>query len=573
MEVRNCPRCPFFSAQFIKVVNHIGVVHSVEPNFSVFCGIDGCSSTYKKFSSYKSHLYRRHRTLLEDTGSSLKHRSHGGTSNADRPDGMGNESFHQQEAGPGPLESDSVGTRNEEPVNDSAKPGTSKRKADFQCFLEEAKSALWRFFFSATEHHNLSHTAVEKLFSELQLVFELVLKAYANEIAHAVKTLGADRELDLLLSCSFIPDLFKGLDKKRAREKYAKETFPFVAPEEQVLGQGATYHYVPLPKLLHVLCNIPDIGAHLKTPEPDNQTPSVYRDYTDGMLYREHLRSVIPQSCAYTVIILFYTDEIEVVNPLGAKRGTHKLLAVYCCLLNLHARYRSKLESIYLVMLVRYAYVKTYGLTPVLQPLLTDLNHLFDEGLTIDLEGITTNVGVLLFGFSGDNLSMHRLGGFTCSFSNGRVCRFCMVSTKQLSLQTSESLCKVRTTDRHKLHLQAISVNGAANKRLYGVNESSVLLQLPYADVTRQLPPDLMHDVLEGGAECVLRHILNALLSAGLLLRSDLDRVCSFEYGPNDNKNKAVEINVAFLTSKAALKGTASSKWCLLRFLPLILEI
>ncbi|KAL3246807.1 hypothetical protein MRX96_057418 [Rhipicephalus microplus] len=222
-------------------------------------------------------------------------------------------------------------------------------------------------FFSATEHHNLSHTAVEKLFSELQLVFELVLKAYANEIAHAVKTLGADRELDLLLSCSFIPDLFKGLDKKRAREKYAKETFPFVAPEEQVLGQGATYHYVPLPKLLHVLCSIPDIGAHLKTPEPDNETPSVYRDYTD--------------------------DEIEVVNPLGAKRGTHKLLAVYCCLLTLHARYRSKLQSIYLVMLVWYAYVKTYGLTPVLQPLLTDLNHLFDEGLTIDLEGITTNVG------------------------------------------------------------------------------------------------------------------------------------------------------------------------------------
>ncbi|KAH8010121.1 hypothetical protein HPB51_024965 [Rhipicephalus microplus] len=253
--------------------------------------------------------------------------------------------------------------------------------------------------------------------------------------------------------------------------KVAKETFPFVAPDEQVFGQAARYHYVPLPKLLHVLCNIPDIGDHLKTPEPDNQTWSVYRDYTDYMLYREHLRSVIPQGCAYTVIIFFYTEELEMVNPLGAKRGTHKLLVVYCCLLNLHARYRSTLQSIFLVMLVRYAYVKTYGLTPVCQPLLTDLNHLFDEGLTIDLEGITTSVGVLLFGFSGDNLSMHLLGGFTRSFSNGPVCRFCMVSTKQLSLQTSERLCKVRTTDRHKLHLQAISVNGAANKRLHDTDK------------------------------------------------------------------------------------------------------
>ncbi|KAL1424586.1 hypothetical protein MTO96_019990 [Rhipicephalus appendiculatus] len=149
------------------------------------------------------------------------------------------------------------------------------------------------------------------------------MKAYANEIAHAVKTLGGARELDLLLSCSFIPDLFKGLDKKRARDKYAKETFPFVAPKEQVLGQCAKYHYVPLPKLLDILCNIPDIAAHLKTPKPNSHAPSVYRDYTDGMLYREHLRSVIPQDCAYTVMILFYTDEIEVVYPLGAKRGTH----------------------------------------------------------------------------------------------------------------------------------------------------------------------------------------------------------------------------------------------------------
>ncbi|KAL3248704.1 hypothetical protein MRX96_017789 [Rhipicephalus microplus] len=374
MQVRNRPGCPFFSAQFIKVVNHIVVVHSVELNFSVFCGIDGCSNT----------------------GSSLKHRSHGGTSDADRPHGMENESFHQQEAGPEPMKSDSFGTQNEEPVKDSANPGTSKRKADFQCFLEEAKPALWRFFSSATEHHNLSHTAVEKLFSELQLVFELVMKAYANETAHAVKTLRAAQELDLLLSCSFIPELFIGLDKKRAREKYARETFAFVAPEEKVLGQSARYHYVPLPKVLYVLCNIPDIGAHLKTTQSDNQIPSVYRDYTNGMLYREHLRSVIPQGCDYAVIILFYTDEFEVVNPQGAKRGTHKLLVVYCCLLNLHARYRSKLQSIYLVMLVHYAYAKTYGLTPVLQALLTDLKHLFDEGLTIDLEGITTNVGSLL---------------------------------------------------------------------------------------------------------------------------------------------------------------------------------
>ncbi|KAH7971465.1 hypothetical protein HPB49_024434 [Dermacentor silvarum] len=179
-----------------------------------------------------------------------------------------------QEMDSEPMEPESCGIQDELP-NDSPHTRTANRNADFQCFLQEAKTAIWKFFFNATELHNLSHAAVEKLFSELQLVFELVMKAYANEIAHAVRASGAARELDLLLRCSFVPELFKRLDKKRARDKYAKETFPFVAPEEQVLSQGGMYHYVPLPKLLHVLCNIPDIVAHLNTPKPRDHAPSV----------------------------------------------------------------------------------------------------------------------------------------------------------------------------------------------------------------------------------------------------------------------------------------------------------
>ncbi|KAL3246295.1 hypothetical protein MRX96_057774 [Rhipicephalus microplus] len=215
MEVRLCLRCSFFSTQFIKVINHIDMVHSVESIFSVFCGIDGCSSTYRKFASYRPHFYRQNWTLLEDTGRSLKHRSHGGTNNADRPDGMGNECFQQQEAGPEPMKSDSFGTRNEEPVTDSANLGTSKGKVNFQCFLEEAKSVL---------------------------VFQLVMKAYANQISHDLKTFGAARELDLLLSCSFIPDLFKRLDKnvceKTEKFKYCLldlNSDQFIIPKCEVL--------------------------------------------------------------------------------------------------------------------------------------------------------------------------------------------------------------------------------------------------------------------------------------------------------------------------------------------------
>ncbi|KAH7986834.1 hypothetical protein HPB52_024697 [Rhipicephalus sanguineus] len=145
------------------------------------------------------------------------------------------------------------------------------------------------------------------------------MKAYANEIAHAVKTLGAAQELDLQLSCSFIPDLFKGLDKKRARDKYAKEAFPFVAPEELVLGQGAKYHYVPLPKLLHVLCSIPDIVAHLKTPGPKYQAPSVYRDYADEFAERYGPSAVAPK-LHYMVPYGRFVREVGPLNDFWAMR-------------------------------------------------------------------------------------------------------------------------------------------------------------------------------------------------------------------------------------------------------------
>lgn len=245
-----------------------------------------------------------------------------------------------------------------------------------------------------------------------------------------------------------------------------KEAFPFVEPEEHVMGLNAKFHYVPLPKLLSMLCNIPDVAANLATLQVEEDAPRILKDYTDGLIYREHLRALLPEGSAHTILILLYTDEIDVVNPLGATRGIHKLLAVYCSLLNIHPKYRSQLHSIYLVMLVKYVHVQSYRLDTVLQPVVDDLRQLFDQGLRFNFEGAEKHARVLLFSFCGDNLSMNHLGGFSCGFSGGRVCRFCMVSAKQLALKTSEHMCQLRRAARHRVHLQSVAVNSKANKRL-----------------------------------------------------------------------------------------------------------
>lgn len=138
---------------------------------------------------------------------------------------------------------------------------------------------------------------------------------------------------------------------------------------------------VPLPKLLSVLSDITDIAAHFMTPDCNDIEPRAYKNFTDGMVYREQLGSAISKGSSCTIVLMFYTDEIEVSNPTGVKRGLHQLLAVYCSVLNIPIRYRSQLQSIYLVMLIRYAHVKTYGLHALLQPLVHDLKQLFEEGL------------------------------------------------------------------------------------------------------------------------------------------------------------------------------------------------
>lgn len=65
-----CPLCDSFAAPNLKgVVRHIGVVHAHEAGFRVTCGVDGCTKTYRKFVSYKKHMYVKHRDA-QSAGSS-----------------------------------------------------------------------------------------------------------------------------------------------------------------------------------------------------------------------------------------------------------------------------------------------------------------------------------------------------------------------------------------------------------------------------------------------------------------------------------------------------------------------
>lgn len=74
-----------------------------------------------------------------------------------------------------------------------------------------------------------------------------------------------------------------------------------------------------------------------------------------------------------TIFLSMYADEVEICNPLGAKRGVHKLFLVYFTILNIPAVYRSQLKAIHLVLVARYKDVNRHGHDKVFSPLISDL--------------------------------------------------------------------------------------------------------------------------------------------------------------------------------------------------------
>ncbi|KAG0422080.1 hypothetical protein HPB47_002071, partial [Ixodes persulcatus] len=223
------------------------------------------------------------------------------------------------------------------------------------------------------------------------------------------------------------------------------------------------------------------------------------------------------------------------------------------------AEYRANLSNIHLTLMATYQDVEKEGLKNVLQSLLHDLSQLKDHGLQVQCSRGTVTVKATVVEVCGDNLSLHKLGGFSCSFSNGRVCHFCMARKEKLAELIREDLCTLRNSAAHQRQLSAMAVN-AALKTNYGVTGPSPMLPLKDFGVTKQLMPDVMHDMFEGGFAVPLHQVLKGLNLEGTLTFYDFNSVAQFKVGFNDKKKKPEGLPSNFAKDQRALKSTASQK-------------
>ncbi|KAG0434166.1 hypothetical protein HPB47_019311 [Ixodes persulcatus] len=334
---------------------------------------------------------------------------------------------------------------------------------------------------------------------------------YAKQAQQAGEIFGTNDPKDSrrIFGNEFPGCLFEQVKRTYQREQFAIDNLPYVKPEEHSLAnpQSFSFQYVPIGKVINNLLQVPELSKHLlQQTEQETTGPQILRCFCDGKAIKE-VQTGIHNAPVHMLHILLYTDELGITNPLGAKQKR----LFYFSELNLHPRYRSELKNIHLTLMAKYQDVEREGLDKLLQPLLHDLNELKNNGLQVQMQGSISTVKVAVVGVCGDNLSLNKLGRFSCCFSSGRVCRICMALKPKLPDLTREGLCALRSAATHKQHLTAISVNPALKK------------------MSGQLMPDLMHDLFEGGLALVLHHVFQGLVSEGTLELADFKKVAAFK--------------------------------------------
>ena len=80
--------------------------------------------------------------------------------------------------------------------------------------------------------------------------------------------------------------------------------------------------------------------------------------------------------------LLLYSDGVELVNPLGAGRGKHKVIQIFLTFGEIPKYQRSKIDRIQLIAVLKEKLVKRFGFQKIYRRIVEDLKHL-EKGISV----------------------------------------------------------------------------------------------------------------------------------------------------------------------------------------------
>ncbi|XP_056289148.1 uncharacterized protein LOC130205674 [Pseudoliparis swirei] len=368
---------------------------------------------------------------------------------------------------------------------------------------------------------------------------------------------------------------FNAFNSGSKRTHYFAKKLGQVDPVEHVLGSrfetlrnrttGAydqvvvtdKFVYIPILKTLQFIYNHPNVKEMMQT--ESNSGDNLLKDLCDGDLFKSH--ALFSKQKHAIQIQLFY-DDFETANPLGSKRGIHKLGAIYFTLRNFSPKYNSALHNIHLVSLFHAQDIKTYGFSKILDPIVQDIKILEKDGIRVPL------YDDLVYGtivqVTGDNLGLHCLFGFVQSFVARYCCRFCLADKEDFQTEFTEDSPKItmRTQALHAEHCQQMETNPRL-PYVMGVKQSCLLNSLQYFNTCEHFSVDIMHDILEGVAQFEMKLIILHVIDQYTTSKEVDRRIKSFNYGYMEQNNKPPTLKLVEDSNNLGLNAIQS--WCLLQ--------
>lgn len=131
-----------------------------------------------------------------------------------------------------------------------------------------------------------------------------------------------------------------------------------------------------------------------------------------------------------------------------------------------------------------------------------------------------------------------------------------------------EDQSKRRTIEHYNRQIEIVNDSTKVDfKETTGIARYCEINDLKYFHMIPSMVPDIMHDVLEGTAPFLLKHLFEYFISENIFSEKQInDKIQYFDYGRKKNKNIPSSIGLL----KRSLGQNATQMLCLFQHLPFI---
>ena len=211
-----------------------------------------------------------------------------------------------------------------------------------------------------------------------------------------------------------------------------------VFKEEKIFIQ-----YIPLKWSLKLLLEIPNLFDTLQNYMSElKMETDIISNFIQGKFWKNKSKSFDKEKIVCPLFV--YYDEFNTGNNLGSHAGDQKLGGVHVQIPCFPPHIASKLNNIILAVLFYANDMKTAG-NKVFKVLISELNTLNKDGLTINVAGKTYTIYFQLALILGDNLGLNNILGFVSNFNSGKPCRICRVTVDEMKILTTPNEDLLRT--------------------------------------------------------------------------------------------------------------------------------